>query len=221
MVKDSSHLRKRNAKRDFISSKDRSFFLSPFSFPSSILPGKDQERKQSLKRAGVWNSEQISVSPSIWETVEGSQNIALIISFQQSQGIEKIDNLIWFVVIKDRAPQTEEERTMSKLCITWGDTDNHDNVWKCHTHTPLPPLNFGIIQFDLCKYSSVPSRFALHAATFPPWHCAIKECFFKIGITEFFSWTLTEVHHVFLLLQCRICTKARSCCGASSSVRCC
>jgi len=64
MAKDSNHLRKHNAKKDFVSSRDHSFFLSPFSFPSSIFPGKDQERKESLKRAGI-NSEQISVSPSI------------------------------------------------------------------------------------------------------------------------------------------------------------
>lgn len=191
MAKDGNCLKKNNAKRNVISSSDHRFFLCPSSFPSSIFPSKDHERKESIKGAGKWNLEQISISPSLWEAVAGNQNIALIISFQQSQGIEKIDNLIWCVVLKDGAPLAADAPTMSKLCITWGDIENSDNVWKYHT-----PLNFGIIHFNLYKYALVLWRFAVYAATFPPWHRAMKGCFFRIGTTELFSgpgqWSTTS-----------------------------
>lgn len=76
---------------------------------------------------------------------------------------------------------------MSKLCITWGDTDNHDNVWKWH---PPPPLNFGIIHLNLYKYTLMPSRFALCAAAFPS--TKLKNVF-RMGITELssrpFQWS--------------------------------
>lgn len=54
--------------------------------------------------------------------------------------------------------------------------------WQCvkMSHNPPPPLNFGIIQFDLCKYSSVPSCFALHAATFPPGTMQLKNAFSRL-----------------------------------------
>lgn len=72
---------------------------------------------------------------------------------------------------------------MSKLCITWGDTDNHDNVWKCH---PPPPLNFGIIHLNLYKYTVMPSHFALYVASFPSWHHKLKKIF-RMGINELSS----------------------------------
>lgn len=59
--------------------------------------------------------------------------------------------------------------------------------WQCVKMPPPPPLNSGIIHFNLNKYILVPQCFALCPATCLPRHHAIKRCFLRTAITGFFS----------------------------------